>query len=358
MSHLAFDAKLHTIAAALAGASSSIDRPEDLARWDRRCGRCCRFRLWPAQTRSGRRRSHRGDTPRLWRAGLWVRANAKRPAVAQTVGVPKLIRDGIALAYEEAGRGAPALVFVHGLACHRGFWAEQVKHFSRHYRVLAVDLRGHGDSDAPEQRYTMQLLADDVAWMCSQLGIERPVVVGHSLGGLVGLELAAGHGQQVRAVTLVDSILLVPCVRAGFVRELVAALRSADASRALREYYSTFFGPHDDPARMAWILDEIIRTPAHVTSSILEDSVQSWDDADALARCEVPLLYLDASTPNADLARATKLQPQLAVGRTIGSGHFSPCEVPEQINAMLERFLAVGLEQKIDDHSAERRRCG
>lgn len=265
----------------------------------------------------------------------------------------KLIRDGIALAYEEAGQGAPSLVFVHGLACHRGFWAEQVKHFSRHYRVLAVDLRGHGDSDAPEQRYTMQLLADDVAWMCSQLGIERPVVVGHSLGGLVALELAAGHSEQVRAITLVDSILLAPGVRARFVRELVAALRSAEASRALREYYSTFFGPHDDQARMAWILDEIVRTPSHVTSSILEESVQSWDDADALGRCEVPLLYLDASTPNADLARATKLQPRLAVGRTVGSGHFSPCEVPEQINAMLERFLAVGLERKIDDHSAD-----
>jgi pimeloyl-ACP methyl ester carboxylesterase len=267
--------------------------------------------------------------------------------------VAKLVRDGIALAYEEAGQGDPSLVFVHGLACHRGFWAEQVKHFSRHYRVLAVDLRGHGDSDAPEQRYTMQLLADDVAWMCSQLGIERPVIVGHSLGGLVALKLAASHGEQVRAVTLVDLIRLAPGVRAGFVRELVAALRSADASRALREYYSTFFGPRDDQARMAWILDEIDRTPSHVTSSILEESVQSWDDADALGRCEVPLLYLDASTPNADLARATKLQPRLAVGRTVGSGHFRPGEVPEQINAMLERFLAVGLEPKIDDHSAD-----
>jgi hypothetical protein len=101
-------------------------------------------------------------------------------------------------------------------------------------------------------------------------------------------------------------------------------------------------------------LDEIVRTPAHVTSSILEESVQSWDDADVLGRCEVPLLYLDASTPNADLARATKLQPRLAVGRTVGSGHFSPCEVPEQINPTLERFLAVGLERKLDDRSADR----
>lgn len=266
------------------------------------------------------------------------------------MSVAELLRNGIALAYEEAGQGAPSLVFVHGLACHRGFWTEQMKHFSRHYRVLAVDLRGHGQSDAPEERYTMQLLAEDVAWMCSQLAIERPVVVGHSLGGLVALELAASHSEQVRAVTLIDSILLAPNVRARFVRGLVAALRSGDASRALREYYSTFFGPHDDQARMAWILDEIVHTPAHVTSSILEESVQSWDDADALGRCEVPLLYLDASTPNADLARATKLQPRLVVGRTVGSGHFSPCEVPEQINAMLDRFLAVGLEPKFDDH--------
>lgn len=258
--------------------------------------------------------------------------------------VPKLVRDGVGLGYEEAGQGEPVLVFVHGLACHRGFWADQMEYFSRAHRVLAVDLRGHGDSDAPQQRYTMQVLADDVAWMCSQLGVERPVVVGHSLGGLVALEFAAGRGEQVRAVALVDSILLPSGDRPGFVRELVAALRGTDGRRALREYYSTFFGPHDDRARMAWILDQTDRTPPHVTSSILEESIQSWDDRDALVLCQAPLLYLDASTPNADLARATTLQPHLVVGRTIGSGHFSPCEVSEQINPMLERFLAVGLD--------------
>ncbi len=245
-------------------------------------------------------------------------------------------------------------MLVHGLACHRGFWAEQVEHFSRTRRVLAVDLRGHGNSDKPEQRYTMQALAGDVAWMCSQLAVERPVVVGHSLGGLIALELAAGHRERVRAVALVDSILLPTGDRAGFVRELVAALRSADGDQALREYYSTFFGPYDDKARMAWILDEIVDTPAHVTSSILEESIQSWNDADALARCQVPLLYLDASTPNADLLRAARLRPQLVVGRTVGSGHFSPCEVPDQINTMLERFLAVGLEDHDGEPSAHR----
>jgi pimeloyl-ACP methyl ester carboxylesterase len=262
----------------------------------------------------------------------------------QTVAVARLVREGVALAYEQAGQGDPPLVFVHGLACHRGFWAAQVEHFARAHRVIAVDLRGHGGSDAPEQPYTMQLLADDVAWMCAQLGVWHPVLVGHSLGGLVALELAAAHRPRVRSVVLIDSILLPPGDRPGFVRELVVKLRSPDGSHALREYYATFFGPYDDPARMAWILDETARTPLYVTGSILEESVRSWDDADALRRCDLPLLYLDASTPNADLPRAAELRPRLMVGRTIGSGHFSPCEVPEQVNAMLARFLTVGLE--------------
>jgi pimeloyl-ACP methyl ester carboxylesterase len=263
--------------------------------------------------------------------------------VVHNVRVARLVRDGVGLDYEVAGQGDPPIVFVHGLACHRGFWPEQMKYFSRRHRVLAMDLRGHGRSDAPNQRYTMQGLADDVGWMCTQLGIQRPVVVGHSLGGLIALELGASRPDQVRAVVLVDSVLLPTSDRTGFVRDLVAELRSADGSRALREYYTGFFGPYDDRARMNWILDEAVRTPTYVTSSILEESRASWDDADALMRCQTPLLYLDASTPNADLARAARLRPQLIVGRTIGSGHFSPCEVPEQVNAMLERFLAVGL---------------
>jgi len=61
-----------------------------------------------------------------------------------------------------------------------------------------------------------------------------------------------------------------------------------------------------------------------VTSSVWEESLQTWDDDDALRRCEVPLLYLDAGTPNADLGRAAELRPDLVIGRTIGSGHFSP----------------------------------
>jgi pimeloyl-ACP methyl ester carboxylesterase len=207
--------------------------------------------------------------------------------------------------------------------------------------VVAIDLRGHGRSDAPRQRYTITRFADDLAWICAQLDLARSVVVGHSLGGLVALELAASHPERLAAAVLIDSVLLSGGDRAAVVNQLVSGLRSDDGGRALREYFSTLFGPYDSPNRKAWILAEALRTPAHVTSSVWEESLRSWDDRVALVRADVPLLYIDAGTPNADLTRAASLNSRLMIGRTVGSGHFSPLEVPNQINSMLARFVSL-----------------
>ena len=252
-----------------------------------------------------------------------------------------LMRDQVSLAFDDLGRGDPALVFVHGIACHRGFWAAQVRHFADSHRVLAIDLRGHGESDAPHQRYTMREFADDLRWLGSQLQVARPVVIGHSLGGLIALELAAAYPDWPSAAVLIDSVLLPDGHRGAEVDELVSDLRGPRPAQALRRYFAGFFGPYDEPQNRAWILEEAVRTPPYVTSSVWEESATSWDEVNALRRCQVPLLYLDAGTPNANLDHARQLQPSMIVGRTVGSGHFSPLEVPDQVNAVIDRFLTI-----------------
>ncbi len=99
----------------------------------------------------------------------------------------RLRRDGVALFYEEAGVGEPPMLLVHGIACDHTHLTPQLEHFSDDHRVVAVDLRGHGQSDAPQQEYSIEGFADDLAWVCARLGLENPVVVGHSLGGRIGL---------------------------------------------------------------------------------------------------------------------------------------------------------------------------
>jgi pimeloyl-ACP methyl ester carboxylesterase len=257
-----------------------------------------------------------------------------------------LVRDGVSLAFDDVGRGDQTLVFVHGIACHRGFWATQVRYFAGSHRVVAVDLRGHGESSAPHQRYTMRGFADDVMWLCGQLQVVRPVVIGHSLGGLVALELAAAYPDWPRAAVLIDSVLLPDGHRVADVDQLVGDLRGPGAEPALRHYFAGFFGPYDQPRNRAWILEEAVRTPPYVTSSVWEESMTSWDEVGALKRCQVPLLYLDAGTQNADLEHARQLQPSMIVGKTVGSGHFSPLEVPDQVNAMIDRFLTIAVQSQ------------
>ena len=93
--------------------------------------------------------------------------------------MPHLTRDGVKLFYQEAGRG-PAIVFVHGWCCDHTHFERQFEYFSARHRILSLDLRGHGESDKPTEDYTMPLFADDVAFVCRELGIKDMVAVGPS----------------------------------------------------------------------------------------------------------------------------------------------------------------------------------
>src|SRR3954453_17919765 len=106
------------------------------------------------------------------------------------------------LAYTDEGPG-PAVVLLHGFPLGRGMWKEQVSGIGSMYRVIAPDLRGHGDSPAPEGDYTIDEMADDVVELLDTLSLDGPVVVGGlSMGGYVALSLVARYPERVRALML------------------------------------------------------------------------------------------------------------------------------------------------------------
>lgn len=255
----------------------------------------------------------------------------------------RLLRDGVGLCYEEQGDGDPPLLLVHGILCDRSYLAPQLAHFAGCHRTVTVDLRGHGESDSPEQEYTIAGFADDLEWMCQQLDLHRPVVVGHSLGGIVAVALAAASPGVVSGIVALDSVLVPPPDRAVLMRDFFDRLRSVnDPMPVIREYFAELlFGPADDQQRRSWILDGIGRVPQHVALSAWENGFFGFDTAVAVAACRAPFLYIDAGTPNVDLSRLAELCPAVLLGRTVGSGHFHQLEVPDQVNAMIERFLAL-----------------
>ena len=118
--------------------------------------------------------------------------------------MPKVNIEDIQLHYEEQGEGHP-LVFIHGLGFSTHDWNYQVDVFSQEYRVITLDLRGHGDSDKPPGPYSIEQLTDDTVALLDALNVETAHVVGLSLGGMIGFQLAVSHTSRVKTLTVVNS---------------------------------------------------------------------------------------------------------------------------------------------------------
>jgi len=104
--------------------------------------------------------------------------------------VKHMTRDKTAYAYQAVGSGSPPFVFVHGWACDHSFLSPQIDHFSRNHRVIAADLCGHGASDAPLQNTRWSNSPMTSHGSAKSFKSSTAVLVGHSMGGVVALELA------------------------------------------------------------------------------------------------------------------------------------------------------------------------
>jgi pimeloyl-ACP methyl ester carboxylesterase len=254
---------------------------------------------------------------------------------------------GLRLAYDAAGAGDPPMIFIHGWCCDRSYFAPQFEHFASGHAVVAMDLRGHGESGRPAGRpggYAMDVMADDVLSVAGAAGCDRPVLVGHSLGALIGLSCAARAG-AIRALVMVDPAPITNEKAKRFFRESVAAVAADDNGSWRTTFVEGMFLP-TDAARRAAIIEQMTRTPSAISAEVMR-VMGEFDGAGALAQATVPVLSIGSAVPSNASADLRRLCPAITVGQTVGSGHFNQLEVPDQVNAMIERFLAVnGLSER------------
>ena len=245
------------------------------------------------------------------------------------------------LAFAETGRGEPPILFVHGWTCDRTYFAPQFDHLGRGHRVVAVDLRGHGASEAPEGDYGIPVLAGDVATTARQLGLEGAVAVGHSMGAAVIVELAARHPDLVSALVLVDAAPLgTPEQQAAVFGPIVESLGGPDAAARRRSFVEgLLFLPGDDPELKARVVEEMQRPPHHVARACMQGMV-SWDGAAALRAVRAPVLAIHADQAINPPERLVELSPKLRNARTAGVGHFNQLLAPDEVNRLIEEFIA------------------
>ena len=119
------------------------------------------------------------------------------------------VRD-VELFYTDDGSGARTVLLIHGLSCDSDDWVWQLGPLAGRYRVVAVDLRGHGRSSAPSSGYTPPELAADLAGFIEVLALGPVIAIGHSLGGVVASALAVEYPLLVEAVVTIDPAYGIP----------------------------------------------------------------------------------------------------------------------------------------------------
>lgn len=256
--------------------------------------------------------------------------------------MPYAKRDGLSLYYEQGGSGDPPLMFVHGWCCDHTFFQPQFDHFKAGHAVTTVDLRGCGSSDRPDHGYDIPTLADDVAWLCHELKLSKPIVIGHSLGGMIAIELAARYPSLPAAVVADDPGAIDPLPSALNLYEgLATQLQGPDGDRVRRAYIEGMFLASDHSDRKRRILETMCSVPAPVAAAVLH-GVVAWNGAGALMLCNIPVLVIRSDTGGSNApARLLALKPDIQIGITIGAGHFHQLEVPEQVTPMMEKFIQM-----------------
>jgi pimeloyl-ACP methyl ester carboxylesterase len=251
----------------------------------------------------------------------------------------RLARQGVTLSFEDVGKGAPHMVLIHDVASDHRFFSPQIEHFRRSHRVLAVDLRGHGQSDKPEQEYTVRGYAEDVAWLCYELGIYEPVIVGYGLGGVVGMELASGYPDLAAAVVALDSPILLPNESAAsLLRSFAEKLRNSECDREQHELLEYLYPFATINEQAAQFMPEALQVAPSAVASTLEN-ILAWKGPAASGDCRVPVLYIDRGTQATDLERLKRSCTRLTVERTVDADSTNRSLMSEQINQMIDDFL-------------------
>ena len=255
----------------------------------------------------------------------------------------KLIRD-ININYEIKGEGQP-LLFIHGLGSSLRDWEDQIPTFSKKYKTIAVDLRGHGETDKPKGPYSISLFAKDIAELLKSLKFSPVNIVGISLGGAIGFHLAIDYPELTKSLVVVNMsaslpiktfkekqmflmrILIVKLLGMKKMGEVLAKrLFIKPEQQDLRERMASRWAENDKKAYLSTL-----------------KTLKNWSVLERLPQIKCPTLIVSADedyTPLDIKKEYTKLIPNAKLEIIEDARHAVTVEKPEEFNSILMDFLS------------------
>lgn len=240
--------------------------------------------------------------------------------------------------FQTVGEGEKAIVFVHGWTCNADFWKESVSAFPE-YRVIAVDLPGHGKSDKPETAYTMEYFANSIKSVMKKAKVKKAVLVGHSMGTPVIRQFYRLYPEKVLGLVIVDGTL-----RSYGSKEeaeaFIAPLRANYEENSVK-FVDGMLQPIEDKKLKQEIRTTMLAAPKHVGLGAMEGMLDEkiWKKD----KINVPVLAILAKSPwwkPNEKEIFASIIPDLKFQMWEGVSHFLMMEESEKFNTEVKKFVA------------------
>jgi 3-oxoadipate enol-lactonase len=255
--------------------------------------------------------------------------------------------NGITMAYTDQGYGLP-IVLLHAFPLNRTMWAAQEDAFSSQFRVITIDLRGHGESDAPLWHYTLDQAAEDVRSLLDHLSVRQALFIGLSMGGYILFALYRQAPETVKGLVLADTRAQADTPEGKQARFQMAQVAYKDGPTAIADIMI--------PKLLSGTTIQTNRALVQRVRAMIEDNQVSGIAGDLMAMAErpdsVPLLSqiacptqiivgeLDQATPPADAELMADKIPGARIAIIPGAAHLSNLEQPDAFNEIVRAFAA------------------
>ena len=260
---------------------------------------------------------------------------------------------GVRSGFDCAGSSSPALIFVHGGFCNRSDWAAQVATLAGQFRVVTMDMPGHGESALPAEP-SVEALAKSVVAINALHGAGRALLVGHSLGVDVILEAYRQSSSGVAGLILIEGGLVADGEPDRAVANFKQGVKAMGFQAFIEAAFNEMFTPASDPQLRQRVLARLKAIDPEFAQEVILSKIR-WDAAHAartLAQVNVPVLLIQSTyfdetfkrrslepgmtTPWTELV--TRKLPGTEVALVPDVGHFPQIEAPEAVNDHIGRF--------------------
>ncbi|HEX2344662.1 MAG TPA: alpha/beta hydrolase [Vicinamibacterales bacterium] len=246
--------------------------------------------------------------------------------------------DGVEIVYSAGGAGETALVFIHGGLADREFWAPQLSALADRFRVVALDLAGHGASGRNRKNWTIAAFGGDVRAVVDALKLRRVVLIGNSLGGPVALEAVRLLRGRVLGVIAVDTLHdATAALDPSESRKRAAAFRT-DFPGTCRAMVGALFHTGTQEELRAWAERRMCAMPPDVVADMM-DGFAGYDLTAAVRAAGVPIRAINGDLWPTAIERTRTLAPDFNAVILKGAGHYPMLERPDEFNRVLVEIV-------------------